>query len=109
MQPSNPDPTPTQSPLPTNCVYTVNTWCATPLPTYTNIGGCWNSTGDCYPQGDVCYNSVGGADQTGCDAYDDVCAALENHCDACVSAAPSGQGDNAACQYVAPAYPTSVP
>jgi peptidoglycan/xylan/chitin deacetylase (PgdA/CDA1 family) len=106
--PSNPDPTPTQSPLPSNCVYTVNTWCATPLPTYTNIGGCWNATGDCYPQGDVCYNTVGGEDQVGCDAYDDVCVALENHCDACVSAAPNGQGDNAACQYVAPAYPTSI-
>ncbi|KAI5799929.1 carbohydrate esterase family 4 protein [Geopyxis carbonaria] len=84
------------------CAYTVDTWCAAPLPTYATTADCWTAVGQCWDTGDVCWTTVSGDSQSKCEAYQTtVCQAQEDHCQACATAGTT------TCAYLAPTYPAA--
>jgi peptidoglycan/xylan/chitin deacetylase (PgdA/CDA1 family) len=98
--PSSTTPPPSSTTIPppastSNCAYKVGTWCASPLPTYNTVDGCWNTVGNCWNQGDQCWFTVNSND---CIKYQDVCRAQEAHCEQCVASGSQS------CPFLNPVY-----
>lgn len=65
---------------PANCIMQNANWCSTPLPSYSDEGGCWGASSKCWDQAKTCYNSAGPTGSKNCHNWDDYCTSVESAC-----------------------------
>ncbi|KAL7274592.1 hypothetical protein RUND412_002491 [Rhizina undulata] len=103
---SNPTTTTSSLTGTSTCVYSVSTFCATALPTYTDISECWVAVGNCWDQNEICWNTLAWPTSAPCSNYVDACTLQEAHCQECVANESSNGGT---CAFLTPVYGTAVP
>lgn len=67
--------------VPDDCILKNANWCASPLPGYSSINGCWTSAQSCYTQGKQCWRMAPATGGTNCQTWLKYCDEISRGCD----------------------------
>ena len=79
---------------PSDCILTNGNWCATELPDFTDVEGCWKADKDCWAKLDECYDEASSTGSANCKVWETKCKANQQICYNGGGVGPADKGKN---------------